>query len=603
LDGDVASAAPTGAQTSSQWREIACGVAAGAVGTLVGFAAVAVARHGVGERPLLEAAILVAAVVVAVLPFRYALGVAVFVSMFQGFMLDFVGEQSLYWNELFTVGILVRSLYFKRPDRRELLIVVAGIAVYAGYLVTGSSVSAGVWGAKVTFGSVVVAWMLARLGNLGRGEFHSVVFGLGAGAAANLVLAVWQRSLGVSGLADLGLQYGERIRETAAGGVIRSSGGFTTAAPLSYALAITLCCWASLLLAGDGHRRVALATAWLPPVALGAIYLSVDRTAVIALLVALAVVWASVKRRVAVAGGASAVAVGAAAFAIVSPGHFGAELGSAAHARLALWKHYLADFGVRGAGPATAGSGYQKVEPGGWVRPFAVPQGWRVRYDRIDLSSNPELALARTPVSPRPPLRVQAIVTAVGVPRRMTVTMGYDPSQGRQLLGKTLRVGRPTEVTIAIPAGRDSNVPLWFTLAAADDPSTRDVAGVPAATLRKLRVLGLPPPRTPAERIWNSWFDKTPAALQSDRPGLVDNIYVSWVYQYGVLGIAFCCLWLAALLLPFRQRRGEAAVLAAIGTGVVLAAAGIAVNVWEEAPTDFLAAIVFACALGRPAAN
>ena len=127
LDGDVASAAPTGAQTSSQWREIACGVAAGAVGTLVGFAAVAVARHGVGERPLLEAAILVAAVVVAVLPFRYALGVAVFVSMFQGFMLDFVGEQSLYWNELFTVGILVRSLYFKRPDRRELLIVVAGL--------------------------------------------------------------------------------------------------------------------------------------------------------------------------------------------------------------------------------------------------------------------------------------------------------------------------------------------------------------------------------------------------------------------------------------------------------------------------------------------
>ena len=53
---------------------------------------------------------------------------------------------------------------------------------------------------------------------------------------------------------------------------------------------------------------------------------------------------------------------------------------------------------------------------------------------------------------------------------------------------------------------------------------------IPVVELRELRVAGLAQPRTPAERVWKRWFERTPAALEGNGPGLVDNQYVSWLF-------------------------------------------------------------------------
>jgi hypothetical protein len=123
--------------------------------------------------------------------------------------------------------------------------------------------------------------------------------------------------------------------------------------------------------------------------------------------------------------------------------------------------------------------------------------------------------------------------------------------------------------------------------------SRRGQTGAPIS-LRRLHLTGLPAPRSPAERIWQRWFDRTPAALQSDGAGLVDNLYVSWLWQYGLLGLAICGAWVALLLWPLFARKKSAAVTSAALVGVFLIVGAAAVNIWEEAPTDLLAALVFA---------
>jgi O-antigen ligase len=79
---------------------------------------------------------------------------------------------------------------------------------------------------------------------------------------------------------------------------------------------------------------------------------------------------------------------------------------------------------------------------------------------------------------------------------------------------------------------------------------------------------------------------------------LVDNLYVSWLFQYGLLGAALCLVWFAVLLRPVLAVRRNSAVTAASLVGVFLVVGASTVSLWEESPTDFLAAIVFAFAIG-----
>jgi hypothetical protein len=286
-------------------------------------------------------------------------------------------------------------------------------------------------------------------------------------------------------------------------------------------------------------------------------------------------------------GAAVIVAVSVATAGVVT--HQFAGLESEGRARLLLWKDYLEGFSAFGAGPATAGSAYDKAGPKDWVRPFQVPHSWRVTYEGMTARDR-DSALVQTRLRRRPPLRLSARVRSAGPPARLTVTLGPDVSHPlKTLLDRTIDSGRDEPIAITVPRGPRQAATIWFAVGPAG--SARSDASI---EIRKLDIRGLPESRTPAERIWLHWFRQTPAALQSGGPGLVDNLYVSWVFQYGLLGLALCALWLALLLWPTFRPRGSPASTAAALVGVFLAVAAIAVNVWEEAPTDLLAALVFA---------
>lgn len=861
-------------------------------GVGLGLVAVFVAEGGVRERPLLAAAILAAAAAAGLAPSRFGLPLAIVLCAFEGLMLDFASSRALWWNEVFTVLLVARSLVVRRPSRRELITMAAVGIVYVGYAATGTSVSEAVWGAKVLLTSVVVVWALARCGGLGFREWRAVVRGFAVAAAASLVLAIWQRTKGVDGLSDLGLVYGERVREAAGGGVLRAFAGFTSPAPFSYMLAIAMCCWGGCLVRGGAGRRLAIELAWLPPAAAVGVFLSIDRTAVIGLAVSLVVIWALLPRRRFLAAAAACIAALAAlaalAAVIATSAHFGGELASTARARAALWEEYLHDFRVFGEGPASAGSAYDKVIPPGWVTPLRVPNNWRIEYDRIELGS-PSHTIVQSRVRPRPSIVVRAQASSLRIRRRLTVTVGTDPTtRSRRLARQILPVRGAVPLSIPIPGGRERQAAIrlvarpetaaaranrrkprmytgalanlvanpsfergtagWLTtspdywlldggtITSMRGPAVRGstfarvavepglvhrgvahefgvltpgtyvasmyIAGVggvvqvafgesgpnsvtrvhapnarwkrvvtpvwratekpaylairtidstsldlhldavqvervpltdycdgsldncrwtgsphlswssrgasttlvrplaapgpkdpativkvrsswlpmpqsppflvtigpeelevisisdittyrvrrganrtrpvshpagemlyanvkrlvrrppsmdegallarlgfrprseelaivedsrtPVLALRRLRMSGLPPPRTPAERVWQRWFERTPAALEGDGPGLVDNLYVNWLYQYGLLGLGLCALWLGSLIWPLTRPEKGPALCAAVGVGAFLAVAATAVSVWEESPTDLLAAVVFA---------
>ncbi len=558
----------------------------------LGTAALFVSRAGAHDRPVLAIAVLLLGAVAGFIPFRYGLPIAVVLSAFNGFLADFVGDHALYWNELFAAVVVARSVAAKRPSRREVQIAAVLGAVYAGYLLTGTSLRASVWGAKVLLLSAVIGWAVAR-SRVRMRDWRAIYCALVAVVGASIILAAWQRSEGIKGLSDLGLAYGTRIRETAGGSGVRAFAGFTSAAPLSYALVIAVCCWAAFALGGR-DRKLVLATAWVLPAAAAGIYMAVDRTALIGLVAALFVVALAYRRKVFVSAAALAAVALAILVSVEAPRHFD-SFKSAAQARFALWGEYLSAVEPFGAGPATAGSAYAKVAPAGWVRPFQVPQFWRVTYSGMRASGE-QAAIVETRLARRPPLELFARLQAVGRPERLIVTLGNDPtSPEKTLVNRTIPSDRPIPVRMRIPGTPNRQAPLGFTLRQVGAP---DSGAQPAGELdiRDLRIQGLPKPRTRAERIWQRWFERTPAALQSDGPGLVDNLYVSWSFQYGILGLGLCAAWLGVLLWPtVRRQRGSPGLAAAL-VGVFLVVSAAAVNIWEEAPTDLLAALVFAIA-------
>ncbi|MFN2467585.1 MAG: hypothetical protein ABR521_05570, partial [Gaiellaceae bacterium] len=107
-----------------------------------------------------------------------------------------------------------------------------------------------------------------------------------------------------------------------------------------------------------------------------------------------------------------------------------------------------------------------------------------------------------------------------------------------------------------------------------------------------------PPVSTAAERAYENRLDRfTP-------PGVVDNQYVTWVFEYGVFGAVLCAGFLALLLSPLRQPLGnDARHLAAALVGTFVAIACLGVTAWEEAPTDLLAALVLVHFLARKRAH
>ena len=723
---------------------------------------------------------------------------------------------------------------------------------------------------------------------------------LAAVAGASVILGVWQRAQGVSGLQRLGLVYGERLREVSGGGALRAFGGFTSAAPFSYMLAISVCAWAALALGQPHQRRLAFVTTWLPVTALVGIYLTVDRTTVFALLIALGVFGLSTRRAAlrstSVQLRKPAVLIGVVVAAIVATdvlllSSFGEGLTSTARARFALWGEYVADFRPFGAGPASAGSAYDKVEPRGWEPPLIAPHSWNVLYDHIVVPGLSEAGLGSGRVG-EPRFAISADVRSLVVKRRLRATVRYappgrdqklidrpvpiqrtvlialhartrnpqavalsieakpfvpesrparsapyegqlvnlvrnpsveldqtgwiadtgldngvrvnrdprisrfgsaslkvsnaleathaplrssvhygsleatagtsytasaylrgaeggevvkffaidslgrpgadttggpavrlsatwrryaftftwhsttpalvilmqpeaqDPDQpgrrvtfyvdalqvelGRKLsrycdgsiphcrwagrphdstsfragrtvllsgLSKTRRSGseqllriastRPplparTPFLIAVgqetmdvtqivdrrtyrvrrganhtaPARHLAGQPVWalFPGDRLKPPPVRTPEPVPltdpALTISNLRITGLPE-RTPAERIWKRWFEDTPAALEGDGPGLVDNLYVSWLFQYGLLGVALCFAWVGALLWPMVGRRRSSPTIAAALVGVFLVVSATAVSVWEESPTDVLSAFILAFAFAE----
>jgi hypothetical protein len=96
-----------------------------------------------------------------------------------------------------------------------------------------------------------------------------------------------------------------------------------------------------------------------------------------------------------------------------------------------------------------------------------------------------------------------------------------------------------------------------------------------------------------------SAFDKTSGYVYTvhhtpDLTGVVDNLYLSWLYQYGVfLGLALSLIWIVVLLrLVAAPHLRQSLPIACALLGIFFMVAGISVSVWEEFPLDMLLAVV-----------
>src|SRR3954452_1287403 len=247
------------------------------VGLALGGAVVLVELQGTGNRPAAGAAVLVVAVIAALAPLRIALPVAVVLSGYEGFLTYFVGGHSTLWEECFAVVLVLRAAAHRRPSRVELGAAVLLLLVFGLYVATGTGLKAAGLGAKLLVFFVPVGWAVARLG-AGRREWWALYRGLGVLVAASVVVAVWQRHYGVNGLEDLGLRYGASLREV--GHQLRANAGFIYAAPFGYTLAVALLSWVALVMSGD--RAWALASIWVPALAVVGMTLSLSRTAFVA---------------------------------------------------------------------------------------------------------------------------------------------------------------------------------------------------------------------------------------------------------------------------------------------------------------------------------
>src|SRR3954447_9495414 len=247
-------------------------------GLAIGGLVVLVELQGAGDKPApVGAAGLLVALVAALAPLRIALPIAVVLSAYEGFFTSFVGGHSTLWEECFTVVLVLRAALRRPPSRLELSAAALVVLAFALYFATGTDADEVGLGAKLLLFFVLVGWALARFG-AGRREWWAVYRGLGVVVASSVVVAVWQRHYGVNGLEDLGLRYGASLREV--GHQLRANAGFIYAAPFGYTLAVALLSWVALVMSGE--RAWALASIWVPALAVVGMTLSLSRTAFVA---------------------------------------------------------------------------------------------------------------------------------------------------------------------------------------------------------------------------------------------------------------------------------------------------------------------------------
>ena len=560
---------------------LAVGLPAGAA--LLGALTVALARDGAAARPWLAALVVLVGAAAALLPLRYGLPVALVLASFNGLLIDFVGDRATYWNEAFIAVLAVRAVVARRPSKLELIIAAGIVAAFCIYLVESSPREV-FWGAKILLASVVAGWAVVRL-RPERIVFRSVYCALTVAVGANVILAAWQRRQGFGGLHRLGVTDLDRVKQSTSG-VLRAFGGFTSPAPFSYYLALTVLAFAALLLAGEpGERRLAVLTAWIPPVAVVGMIWSRDRTALVALVIALVVV-----ALITVARPAAAVAL-LAVLAVTIPGYLsapdpvpGTHITTASRqfrGRIALWRAYMAEAALAGHGPAAAGAAYERIH-GRPPLPVALVD-WRFQYTRWGIPiyevGFPATIILRTPTTR--PAAILGRARAYLRPRHLTVTVGRRTAAS-QLLGTSYR---PLHVPIAPQRGT-----RVITVDAGRRPSAAPDRNYLLSTqIEQMRFEGLP--GTPAEHAYERFLSP------SVRPGVVDNQYVAWIFDFGLVGVGLCLVWIGVLLSPmFARARGPALVAARL-TGVFLLVGAVAVDIWEEAPTDLVAAVFFALAV------
>jgi hypothetical protein len=334
------------------------------IGLLVGGAVVLIERHGAGDMPAVIGAVIVATgALAALVPLRFGLPVAVTLCAYEGFFTYFVGGHSTLWEEAFTVMLVLRAAVRRRPSQVELAAGGLLLAAFGAYALTGTDVKAAGLGLKLLVLFALAGWALARL-DVGRREWWAFYQGLGVVVASSVVVAAWQRHTGVDGLLELGLPYGQSIRQTDAGS-LRAYAGFVYAAPFGYTLAVASLCWAALVVAG--HRRSALLTLWLPALAVAGMTLSLSRTAFVA--AAGAAVLVATRRRGAAMLLVVAPVVAAVIVFLVAPST-ASFLGSgftgqteSAKMRVDIWKQRVKHLSPLGEGPASVGSGVLKLHP------------------------------------------------------------------------------------------------------------------------------------------------------------------------------------------------------------------------------------------------
>jgi hypothetical protein len=586
------------------WVDPARGILVPAGGSaILGGLSIALATRGAADRPLLTGLVLVAGVAAGLAPLRFGLPVAIVLASFGGLLTDFAGSRADYWNELFVGLLLVRAVIRRRPSTLELGIGAGVGVVFLAYLVTGSTLREVFWGGKVLLMSVLAGWAIYRL-RPGPRSWRATCEALWIAAGANVLLAAWQHHVGSDRLRELGIPVGERIKETS-GGALRAFGGFTSPAPFSYALVIAALVWLAVLLGSVRDRRLALYAAWVPLAALLGIQLSLDRTALLGLVAAVIVVGLRELRNprsLVLVAAAVGVVVGVVAIGSAQSRHFFGEAltlsSPSAKQRVALWRSYLGESSFFGVGPASAGAAYLHADPPTPQRPVWLWAYWRPDWTR---SGRRLYAMEKTAVlriglggKPRPATTLTLRGKSLGEPR--TLTVRFDPNRhaDRRVLARAaLDPQHAKTVTVAVPAARE---PAYVLLSLSPPPRSKEevnpATGRPVgAEFDRMSVSGLRKPATPAEAVYEKAFGL-------EEVGVVDNLYLSWIFQYGILGVGLCALWLWVLLRPLAGRlRNDAPALSARLVGVFLVVGAVAVNIWEEAPIDFYAAAIFAIAL------
>ena len=328
------------------------------IGLALGLLEIIVARGGVQERFALGVVVVLCGAVLSLLPLRAAMPPAVVLACNQGFLLYFVGGPARYWKEAFALGLLIRALRRGAPNALEVAATAALCSVGIAYALRGSSGSEVLWGLKLLVFFLIVGWSILRLEPDAR-DWLATYLGLCAATAGAVVFALWQTASGVDRLMQLGYPYGGPIR--VANGSLRAFAGFTYGAPFAYTLSLCALCWIAFVLCGAS--RVTIATAWVAPIALLGIALSLNRIALVASSASLCV--ALIRHR-GVRIGAVALVLGV--FVAIAGGRNldfiaqGFTFGSySAHARTSIWAQRWSDVSAFGHGPSSAGVGADKV--------------------------------------------------------------------------------------------------------------------------------------------------------------------------------------------------------------------------------------------------